>query len=116
MGKDIAIVANKKLVLGFGRKERAVPAHAHNHSAQCGKEIRQLAQRRVDDRAFFLNGDAHQMRFAVHKAFGVKSGRCAKPLQRGGGHFPLGADDHIDGHVVAAVKIAVNAFQIALGA
>mmetsp|Transcript_7248 Transcript_7248/g.12127 ORF Transcript_7248/g.12127 Transcript_7248/m.12127 type:complete len:310 (+) Transcript_7248:1181-2110(+) len=50
MRKDISLIPGKQLVPRLGREQRAFPPHADHNNAQRGKQVGQLAQRRVQHR------------------------------------------------------------------
>jgi len=116
VAKDVAFIACEKLIARLGRKKRAFAPHANNDGAQCGKQIGQLAQRRVDHRAIVIQLDPQKLRLPVEKRLCVKGRRGRQPLQCRIGHLLFGADHNINRHVIAAIEIGIDRIQIGLAA
>ena len=116
MRKHIDPVAREQLVGGVGREQPRVAAHADDDGTQRGEQFRQLPQGGVQHRTIIVQHDAQQLRTPPHETFGIKGGRGRQPLQRRLGHFLLGADDHVDGHVIGAEQVGVLRIQIGLRA
>ena len=116
MAKDIAGVTNKELVLGFRRKQRAITAHPDDNGAQRREQIGQLSQRRVHDRAVFVDLDTDQMGHPVHKGLCIEGCGGRKPLQGRIRHLFLRRDYNVDRHVIATIKIGIDCRQIGLAA
>ncbi len=116
MGEDVDLVACEELVVRIRREEPPVAAHADDDGAQRRKQIGQLPQGRVEDRAVLVKRDAQKLRLAVHEAFGVEGRRRGESLERGLGHLAFRADDHVDRQVVAPVEVGIDRVQVGLRA
>ena len=77
MGHDVGAVAFKKLVFRFRREQRAVTTDTDNHRTQRGKQVCQLAKRRVHNGAVFIDDQTQQLRPAFQKTFCIKGRRRA---------------------------------------
>ncbi len=64
MRKDVNLIPREKLVTGFGGKQTALAAHAHHQRAQGRKQLGELAQGRIQDRAILGQFDPHQLRLS----------------------------------------------------
>ena len=115
-GEDIGLVMGEKLVARFRREEPPVAADAHHDDPQGGKEVVQLPQGRVENRAILVQPEPHELALVAQEHLGVEGRGRRQPLQGGVGHLALGADHHVDGHVVAAVEVGIDRVEIGLAA
>ena len=116
MGEDIGVIPREDLIARFRGKERALASEAHHHRPQCREEVGQLPERRLDDRAVIVDLDAQKLGLSIHEHLGVEGGGGRQPQHGGSGHFAFGADDDVDGQVIAAVEIGIERVEISLAA
>ena len=114
MGHDIRAVAFKQLIFRLGREQRAIATDTDNHSTQRGKQIRQLAQRRIYDGTVFINDQTQQLRPTFKEAFRIEGCRRAQALQGSRRNFAFGRNHNVNRYVIAAIKIGIDRAQIGL--
>ena len=114
VGHHVDLVAGEDLVVALGHEQRAVAAHADDDGLERREQIAELPERRVDDRAVFLDLDAEQRRLSAEEQLGVEGGGGGEPAQHGERDFALGADDHVDRQVLAAVEVGIDRVEVGL--
>ena len=87
---------------------------AITNDMEIGKELRELAKRRVDDGTAFFAPHRDHPHAPVAERQHVQRPRHLQPALDGAGDLYFGRDDQIDRHLVAAEEIRPDRVQVAL--
>ena len=114
VGDEIDLVAGKHLVVAAGDDRLIVTDDRHDFQVEVGEQACELAQRRVQDRAFIGTDDADNANLAIRQRDHVEGAGHLEPAGHGAGDFDLRRDDDVDRHVLAGEQVGPDRRQIAL--
>ena len=113
VGDEIDLVARPDLVVRRRHVALVVVDDTDNGDAEVGKELGQLAQRRVQDRAVIGASEADDLHQTVGQRYHVEGARHLKPAADGAADLHLRRNDDVDRHVVAAEQVGPDRVEIA---
>ena len=93
---------------------RESPADRDHHDVEIGKQLGELAERRVDDGAAFLAAYGDHSQAPAAERQHVESARHLEPALDGTSDLNFRRDNQVDRHVVAAEEIRPSRVEIAL--
>ena len=111
---EIDLVSYQHLVVAARHDQTGIPADRQHHDVEIGKQLRELAERSVNDRAAFLAAHGDHPHTPAAERQHVEGARHLKPAFDGAGDLDLGRDDQVDRHVVPAEEIGPGRVQVAL--
>jgi len=116
LADDIGKIADQQLVGGASHLQPAIAIDRSNRRHEVGKELAQLLQRRVEDRAVLHALDRHHGDVIVGKADDVCGAEEGNAPQHHLADLDLRRDRNIDRHVLPAEEIGIFRPQIILRA
>ena len=93
---------------------REISTDRDDHDVEVGEQLRELAERRVDDGAAFLAAHRNHPQATAAERQHVEGARHLKPALDGASDLDFGRNDQVDRHVVAAEQVRPGRVEIAL--
>ena len=111
---EIDLVAGQHLVVPRGHDGTVFAHEPDDDDIEVGEQLGELPERRIDQGTGILAAHAQQLHLVVGQGNHLeRPGHLEAPRHRAG-HFDLGRDDDVDGHVVAGKQIRPDGVQVAL--
>ena len=111
---EIDLVARQHLFVGVGHDDPVLPRDPDDGDQQVRKDLGQLAQRRLDQRAVLAASHADEPHQPVDQGNHLERAGHLKTSGDGARHFDFRRDDDVDGQILAREQIRVDRAQIAL--